>query len=295
MTLPDTEAMKISSNLVTFPSTSVVIPTLNEAENLRLLLPTIPNWIDQVIVVDGRSTDDTIEVANSFAQSLPMLVVMEACKGKGAALRAGFAAAQGEVVVAIDADCSMHPCEIPLLISALTAGADFAKGSRFIQGGGSADLSKFRAIGNWGLTQIVKMLYGVSFSDLCYGYFAFWRRHLHLINPTCDGFEVETFVKLRAIKAGLRIAEVPSFETLRVHGASNLRAIPDGFRVLRTILRERYGEVPLEEGHVMRDSQMLRSFGPAGATTPNVPSIILPMTFASAPLASSETVADSTN
>jgi glycosyltransferase involved in cell wall biosynthesis len=276
MTLAETEAVRVPAKALTFPSASVVIPTLNEAENLRLLLPTIPPWIDQVIVVDGRSTDATIEVAQSFAPCLPMRVVLEKRKGKGAALRAGFAAAQGEIIVALDADCSMHPCEIPLLISALTAGADFSKGSRFIQGGGSADLSKFRAIGNRGLTQIVKMLYGGSFSDLCYGYFAFWRRHLPVINPTCDGFEVETFIKLQAIKAKLRIAEVPSFETLRVHGASNLRAIPDGFRVLRTIMRERATSVQsVEDRFALRDSQIVRNFGPPGAAVPALVSTVL--------------------
>jgi glycosyltransferase involved in cell wall biosynthesis len=271
LNLPETRAARVSNQTLRFPSASIVIPTLNEAENLRLLLPTIPVWIDEVIVVDGRSTDATIQVAESFADRLPMRVILEKRKGKGAALAAGFAAAQSEIIVAIDADCSMHPCEIPLLISALTAGADFAKGSRFIQGGGSVDLSRFRAIGNRGLTLIVKLLYGVAFSDLCYGYFAFWRRHLPIINPTCDGFEVETFIKLQAIKSGLHIAEVPSFETLRVHGASNLRAVPDGFRVLRTILRERRTAMRSVDGFVSRDLRTYRSFEPAKAAVPAAP------------------------
>ncbi len=278
MPVADNRVTRISPTMPVFPSVSLVIPTLNEAENLRLLLPTIPAWIDQVIIVDGRSKDDTIEVAESFADRLPIDVVLEKDKGKGAALRAGFAAAHGEIIVAIDADCSMHPCEMPLLISALTAGADFAKGSRFVQGGGSADLSRFRALGNRGLTQIVKILYGGSFTDLCYGYFAFWRRHLAVINPTCDGFEVETFVKLRAIKAGLRIAEVPSFETLRVHGASNLRAIPDGFRVLRTILSERYATMQAKQDKFqMNDWKILRSFGPSGTSLPAKTPIVSPL------------------
>jgi glycosyltransferase involved in cell wall biosynthesis len=283
MTLHESGHTRPSHNMLTVPSVSVVIPTLNEAENLRLLLPTIPAWIDQVVVVDGRSTDDTIEVAESFADCLPMLVVLEKCKGKGAALRAGFAVARGEIIVAIDADCSMHPCEIPLLISALTAGADFAKGSRFIQGGGSADLSRFRAVGNRGLTQIVKILYGGAFSDLCYGYFAFWRRYLPVINPTCDGFEVETFIKLKALKARLRIAEVPSYETLRVHGESNLRAIPDGIRVLRTILRERFPTArAVGDRFATKDPQTFRRFAPAVETVPIVTPIVSAMTAASA-------------
>jgi glycosyltransferase involved in cell wall biosynthesis len=267
MTLPPPADACGFSAALPIASVSVVIPTLNEADNLRLLLPTIPGWISEVIIVDGRSTDETVRVAEAFARGRRLSVVMEPRKGKGAALYAGFHAALGDVIVALDADCSMHPCEIPLLIAALMAGADFAKGSRFIQGGGTADMSWFRNVGNWGLMQIVNVLYGGSFSDLCYGYFAFWRRHLSVIDPTCDGFEVETFVKLQALKAKLRIAEVPSFETLRVHGASNLRAIPDGMRVLRTILRERYvSPRAVEDAFGMQNAEALRRFAPPSDT-----------------------------
>jgi glycosyltransferase involved in cell wall biosynthesis len=288
MTLPATREPGWSGAL-SIPSVSLVIPALNEAENIRLLLPTIPSWIDEVIVVDGRSTDNTIEVIQSFAQQYRLQLILEKRKGKGAALRAGFAAAQSDLIVAIDADCSMHPCEIPLLVAALTAGADFAKGSRFIQGGGTADMSWFRSLGNWGLTQIVNVLYRRSFTDLCYGYFAFWRRHLSVLDPTCDGFEVETFIKLQAIKARLRIAEVPSFETLRIHGVSNLHAVPDGIRVLRTILRERYAAARVvEDAFRSGDPQTLRSFLPAVAARPVVSPLVPSMASSGGTSASSE-------
>lgn len=221
----------------TAPRVSLVIPTLNEAENLRVLLPRLPNWVQEIIIVDGHSTDGTPEVARSLRSDVR--VTMQPIKGKGAALRAGFAAAEGDIIIALDADCSMHPREIVLLLGALMAGADFVKGSRFVQGGGTADMSLFRMAGNWSLTQLVRLLYGGSFSDLCYGYFGFWARHAPLLAPTCDGFEVETFLNLTALKSGMTVMEVPSFEELRLHGKSNLRAIPDGWRVLKTILRER--------------------------------------------------------
>lgn len=219
------------------PRVSAVIPTLNEAENLRTLLPRLPEWLHEVIIVDGRSVDDTVQVARQLCGQAR--IVLEPRRGKGAALRRGFSAATGDVIVMLDADCSMDPREIILLVAALLAGADFAKGSRFIQGGGTVDMSLFRMLGNWGLTQTVRMLYGGSFTDLCYGYLAFWTKHLPLLQPNCDGFEVETFLNIQALKADLRIVEVPSFEALRLHGESNLRAIPDGWRVLKTILRER--------------------------------------------------------
>lgn len=217
--------------------TSIIIPTLNEADNLPLVLPRVPDWIHELILVDGCSTDDTVEVARRLRPDAR--IVFERRRGKGAALRAGFGAATGDIIVMLDADGSMDPQEAILYLGALLAGADFVKGSRFVQGGGTDDMSPIRMTGNWLLTQSVRLLYGGSFSDLCYGYMGFWRRHLSVLNPDSDGFEIETLLSVRALCSGLRIFEVPSFEASRVHGVSNLRTLPDGWRVLKTILRER--------------------------------------------------------
>ena len=218
------------------PKVSVVIPTINEAKNLPYVLPHIPNWVHEVIIVDGRSVDDTVEVARKLRSDVR--IVFEPRKGKGAALRAGFAAARGDIIAMLDADGSMNPKEIILLVAALVSGADFAKGSRFIQGGGTSDMTLFRMIGNWCLTKAVRALHGETFTDLCYGYVAFWSNHRAALRLNCDGFEIETMLSIRAIKNKLNIFEVPSFESNRIHGPSNLHAIPDGWRVLKTILRE---------------------------------------------------------
>lgn len=215
---------------------SVVIPALNEAENLPHVLPRIPPWVHEVILVDGYSTDDTITVGQAIWPGIR--IVMQEGKGKGAALRTGFAAATGDIIVMLDADGSTNPAEIPAFIGALLAGADFVKGSRFLQGGGTSDMTLFRRLGNWGFTMGVRILFGGSFSDLCYGYNAFWRKVLHSLELDADGFEVETMMNVRALYSGLRVAEVASFEADRVYGVSNLRTFPDGWRVLKTIFSE---------------------------------------------------------
>jgi glycosyltransferase involved in cell wall biosynthesis len=215
---------------------SVVVPAWNEAENLPHVLPRIPHAVHEVIVVDGHSTDDTVKVA--LEQHPRVRVVYQEGRGKGAALRTGFAAATGDVIVMLDADGSTDPAEIPVYVGALLAGADFAKGSRFLQGGGTSDMSLLRWLGNLGFVCIVRLLFGGQYSDLCYGYNAFWRRVLPQLNLDCDGFEIETMMNVRALKAGLKVAEVASFESERIHGVSRLRTFPDGWRVLKTILRE---------------------------------------------------------
>jgi glycosyltransferase involved in cell wall biosynthesis len=222
---------------VQIPTVTLVIPTLNEAENLKWLLPRLPVWVHEVIIVDGRSTDDTVAVARELRPDAR--IVLEPRPGKGAALRAGFQAAAGDIIVMLDADGSMHPDEIIRFVVALMTGADFAKGTRFVQGAGTADMTLIRRAGNLALTSLFRILYGSSFSDLCYGYLAFWRRHVPLLRADVDGFEIETLLNLRAIKSGLKIVEVASFEAERLNGVSNLRALPDGWRVLKTILRER--------------------------------------------------------
>jgi glycosyltransferase involved in cell wall biosynthesis len=219
------------------PSVSVIIPTLNEAKNLRYVLPYIPTWVHEVIIVDGRSTDDTIDVALSMHPKVR--IVEETRKGKGAALKAGFNAAEGEIIIMLDADGSMSPLEFSLYIGALLSGADYVKGSRFLQGGGTSDMTFIRMLGNWGLTTFVKLLFGGQYTDLCYGYNAFWARVLPALEVDADGFEVETLMNIRALRSGIKIIEIPSYESDRVFGESNLSAIRDGLRVLKTILKER--------------------------------------------------------
>ena len=219
------------------PTVSVIIPALNEAANLPHVLPRIPPDVHEVILVDGYSTDDTVQVARRLLPSVR--VIYQQGRGKGAALRTGFAAATGDIIVMLDADGSTDPAEIPAFVGALCAGCDFAKGSRFMQGGGTADMPGHRQLGNQAFVWLVQLFFGGRYTDLCYGYNAFWRRVLPLLNLYGDGFEIETLMNVQALRAGLKVAEVPSFEAERIHGQSNLRALPDGWRVLKTIMRER--------------------------------------------------------
>jgi glycosyltransferase involved in cell wall biosynthesis len=219
------------------PFISVIIPTRNEAQNLRHVLPHIPSIVDEVILVDGHSTDNTIAVARQLRPSIR--IIKQPGRGKGDAIRAGFAASTGDIIVMLDADGSADPKEIPHFVKALMSGHDFAKGSRFAKGGGSHDITFMRYAGNYGLSKLVNLLFRTHFSDLCYGYNAFWKHCLDYVKIDSDGFEIETLINIRMHKAQLKIIEVPSFEYRRIHGVSKLNTFKDGWRVLMTILRER--------------------------------------------------------
>ncbi len=233
------------------PTVSVVIPAKNEARNLPQLFAGLPHGEYDLILVDGDSTDDTVDVTRRLRPDVR--VIGQTRKGKGNALACGFGVAKGDFIVMLDADGSTDPIEIPKFIKALKEGADFAKGSRFMPGAGSSDISRLRQCGNFWLNKIVNAVYGTRYTDLCYGFNAFRRECLLVIDLDAghnihssgvemrwgDGFEVETLINVRIAKAGLRVAEVPSFERSRNFGASNLNAFSDGIRVLRTIHAER--------------------------------------------------------
>jgi len=235
--------------VVTRPRVSVVIPTYNEAKNLPHVFYLLPDDLHQVIVVDGHSVDDTVAVARRLWPDVT--VVEQNRRGKGNAMACGFAAVTGDIVVMLDADGSADPREIPRFVDALVGGAEFAKGSRFINGGGSDDITRMRTWGNRWLNRAVNVLFGTRYSDLCYGYNAFWADCLPALALEVedrgrstklwgDGFEIETIINTRVAKAGLRIVEVPSFEFARIHGQSNLNTWRDGFRVLTALLVERF-------------------------------------------------------
>jgi glycosyltransferase involved in cell wall biosynthesis len=226
----------VSDVLALAVTVSVIIPTLNEARNLPHVFEALPDWIAEVVLVDGRSTDDTVEVARRLRPDVR--VVMQEGRGKGDALLSGFAASTGDIIVALDADGSTDAREIVRFVTALIAGADFVKGSRFACGGGSADLTTTRRLGNKFLGALVNQLFGTHYTDLCYGYNALWARHLDTLGLDCAGFEVETLMNIRAATAGLVVHEVPSFEHRRIHGVSNLRIVMDGRRIAKVIIRE---------------------------------------------------------
>ena len=219
---------------------SIVIPTLNEEKNMPTLLRRIKSFFKQrkeysyeIIVVDGHSKDKTVDIAKKFGCK-----VLYDNLGKGSALIKGLKSAKGDIVITMDADLSHRPVELGLLIEGVRAGYDIVMGSRFIQGGGTEDMSTIRKFGNKFFVTLVNLFWGAKYSDLCYGYRAFkngvWRK----LNLSTPGFGIETEISIRAAKKKLKVLEVPSFEKKRLHGEGNLKTFKDGWVILHTILKE---------------------------------------------------------
>ncbi len=228
------------------PKISIVVPARNEARNLEVVLPALPADAE-VIVVDGHSVDDSRAVVARVRPDARF--VQQTRRGKGNALTVGFAEATGDIIVMFDADGSADPLEIDRFVAALMDGADFAKGSRVLPGGGSSDITLLRDAGNKSLTTVTNIGFRTRYTDLCYGYNAFWADilpHFDLPSPFPasghmqwgDGFEIETLINCRVAVAQLAVREVPSVELSRIFGSSNLNALKDGLRVLKTLSTE---------------------------------------------------------
>jgi glycosyltransferase involved in cell wall biosynthesis len=239
--LERTRQPSVLSHEVTQPrerlTVSVVIPTLNEAGNIGTVLRQLRSFED-IVLVDGFSEDGTIEIALTVRPDITAL--QRRPRGKGDALRAGFAAASGDVIVIMDADGSMDPGEVGVFMSVMELGFDLVKGSRLACGGGSHDLTTVRWLGNAALCKVANTLFHTHWTDLCYGYLAFRRSCLPRLALTADGFDIESQILGHAALAGLRIAEVPSIEMPRRTGDSHLNARKDGTRILRAMLAARF-------------------------------------------------------
>jgi glycosyltransferase involved in cell wall biosynthesis len=249
------------------PTVTVIIPTLNEERNIAWVIERIPSSVDEILIVDGHSVDRTVAVARAARPDV--VVLLQEGRGKGAALRTGLSAARGDYVVVLDADGSMDPAEIHYYVAALDEGYEFAKGSRYLRRGGSLDLTPLRSLGNRMLVRAVNVLWRVSLTDLCYGYFALRRDRYPSLNARSTGFEIECELVVNALRQRLMVAEVPSIELCRQHGISNLKTWRDGWRVLATLLSRRLSPRPRPVVAVLEDEVSFAfRYQPAVAETP---------------------------
>jgi glycosyltransferase involved in cell wall biosynthesis len=218
---------------------TIIIPTADEELNIGRLLKNLQEYsllYSEIIVVD-HSSDHTPEIANALGAR----VIIEARAGKGVALLRGLREARTEYVVIMDADGSHRPSELPGVVAALRSGCDVAKGSRFVPGGGSKDLTPSRIFFNWLFTRIVNSLFGAKLTDLCYGYIGVRHALIDRISLGARGSAFDIELLVRAVCAKFIVREIPSFELARTDGPPRVRVITAGFEVLAIIFREAFG------------------------------------------------------
>lgn len=219
------------------PKISVLVFTLNEEASLPHVLPRIPEWVHEVILVDGHSTDNTVALAKELRPGVRVL--QQPGRGKGDALRYGIAHVKGDIIVTLDADGQTDPVELPRFVEAIRRGYDFAKGTRFRRPF-STIRPIHRIIGNWIITLVFDLFFFRLYTDLCSGYNAFRKEAVRSVDLSYpDGLADEPLVHARVRKAGLRVIEVPHRDMPRIAGDSKAPSWRQGFGAIKTIVRER--------------------------------------------------------
>ena len=226
---------------------TVCLPTYNERENLGRMVDALGAVLrdgDRVLVIDDRSPDGTGELADELAAELGFVDVLhrERKEGLGPAYLAGFRRALddgAELVLEMDCDFSHDPADVPRLIAAAEAGADIVIGSRYVQGGGTANWGLGRRIVSAGGSFYARTILGLKIRDMTGGFRCFRRdvlEHVDLDTIETKGYAFQIDLTYRAIRAGYTVAEVPIVFTDRTMGQS---------KMTRAIFLEAVRKVPL--------------------------------------------------
>jgi dolichol-phosphate mannosyltransferase len=219
------------------PRVSVVIPTRNEAQTLRPVLEKCRPYADEILVVDGHSTDGTRELA----ASLGARVVLDNGRGKGAALRQAIEMVRGDILVFIDADGSHDPEDIPKMIDPIARGeADHCIASR-MRGGSDELFSTFgqfvRMLGGQMITLAINYRFGVRITDSQNGFRAFRTDAARILPLSENGTTIEQEMTIKSIRGRLRMVEVPIHEYARVAGESKINVWRDGPRYVFSCIK----------------------------------------------------------
>ena len=221
------------------PRITALICTLDEEENLPYVLPEIPEWVDEILLVDGHSTDRTVDVARKLCPGIRILY--QPGKGKGDALKHGIENASGDIIVTLDADGATDPGGMDKFVEPLLNGYDFAKGSR-LANGRPTNMPRHRWVGNKILADVTNLLYGTKYSDVCSGYNSYWKNVFLGLDLTHDGFEMEQEMNAKISKVGLKVIEIPYEDKGRLEGNSKTKDVRQGLKDLVIIIKERFRE-----------------------------------------------------
>jgi glycosyltransferase involved in cell wall biosynthesis len=217
--------------------TTLAILALNEIEGIQVVVPKIQrDWVDEIIVVDGGSTDGTIE----WCEAQGLRVLRQRRRGYGAGMREVMEVATGDVIIEFMADGNCDPAYIPKLIRKVAEGYDLVIGSRYVDGAKSEDDTPMTRFGNWCFTRMINILFGGSFSDAMMGYRAYRIAAFTSMEVDEDGLTFPTQGSIQFTKYGYKVAEVGASEPKRIGGVRKAHNFYTGLALLKMIARERF-------------------------------------------------------
>lgn len=216
---------------------SLLIPTKNEEGCIGKVLMEVPRkLVDEIVVIDGQSTDNTLGEAKKILKRQDKVIEQKEF-GYGAAFLEGIKFTTGDLIIMMDADGSHNPKDIKKIIDKFREGFEFVMASRYAKGGKSNDDTLLRFVGNKLFTWMTNLVHGTSVTDSLFLFTAISKKNFNRLSLKSTGFEFCTEIIVKAHKRGLKFAEVPVIERKRYAGKSKVNSFVHGFKILRMILR----------------------------------------------------------
>lgn len=218
---------------------SLIIPTMNEEGAIGRVLAEVPKRIvDEIIVIDGHSKDNTVAEAKEQLRKGKDKFILQKQKGFGNALLEAFKKASGDLIIIMDGDGSQNPKDIPRFLKKIKEGYTYVMGSRYGRGGRSDDDTIIRLIGNRAFTFLTNLIHGTKVSDSLYLFIAINAKDVKRLKLSSPGIEICVEIPIKAHRAGLKFAEIPVVERTRYAGESKVNAFWSGLSILKMILRK---------------------------------------------------------
>lgn len=218
--------------------TTLLIPTLNEIEGMKVIMPKIKKeWVDQIIVVDGGSNDGTV----GYVKENGYFLVEQKTKGLVGAYKEALEFASGDVIITFTPDGNSLPEIIPELVKKMNEGYDMIIVSRYLKGAKSYDDDIVTAFGNWMFTNMINVLFRAHYTDTLVGFRA-WKKDLFFRTKADENLpSFEPFSAIKCAKLKLKYSEIPGSEPARIGGVRKMQPLRNGFQVLMIIFKELFG------------------------------------------------------